>query len=1427
MKNSLTLIAILMVLVGKAQSFHFTSDGIKRQSAGVFDENGRLIRTLFSGKVFPASNYTYDWDGLDDEGKIVPKGSYNVKILSNNIQYHWEGIIGNTSDSVSGPTKWRGYGLSNGMVTVGDYVYVAQGYGEFMPSGFRFHISAPNTRLTAIANNATTQKTGLAVCSDSNYIYWAEWSLSAKNRKLHAWVVHATKVSDNSQVTFPNGTNYAFYYGKPRSVIGLQDQATDPQTAAAPTALAVQRKGQYLFVSRKTGNRIDVYNKKTGAFVRSLAFQKPTGMSMDKNDNIWVVTEDKVVSKYVINTDGRLAKPTIVIKDLSQPQNVCVSPDGSYILIADCGTSQQLKAFSSTTGKSLWVLGQEGGYINSTEVTNTRFMFSDINGVDFKKFQIPSITFQSDGSFWFSDNGNRRILHFDVNRKYLDQISFLGPTYEINLVAGDPTRLINNHFEFFIDYSKPFKESWTLKRNYAYRVDASKYDHHHHGLAHPVKYPNGRTYALYRRKGYGNINNTWEIVELREDGLRMTGVIVNDVGITLFAQDGSIVQQSGRDYGKSTIIRRKVLLGFDGLGNPKYSDFSTYLETPALSINSPVHWGVLPPAITENGYYWFFDPKPKLEAGGYHFGAVPIGGKTWHVLTSKGTGKNYRGDFPSDGRFDDGNGVNSYAGSLATAVGKHVVWGYHGEFWRNTQVNKYNHYFENGLFIGQFGVTGDEPSVRGIEAAPQMAGNALLPVLVKGPDGNLYLYHGDETHHGGIHRWKVTGLETIEENIIPLDEKKMLSFNASFSADKKTGCLPLEVNFTDGSDTTAGAITQWFWDFGDGSTSTESNPSHIYTKPGTYKVSLVVTNASGCSKNFSRTNYIEVYEKPSIAIINDTTSCLGSGVSFKSTMEADDAARFDWKWNFGNGETDTTQSPEPQIYDAAGTYAVTLTLTDGFGCSAQAESRVTVQTSPVVDAGPDSEICLGSSQQLKATGAIKYSWDAASSLNCADCETPLATPSDWTQYKVTGYNEAGCSSSDWVTVNVRKPFALEIDGKEDICIGESVELTASGADQYSWLLFPGQSDATASIIEATPQVSTTYTVVAKDDAGCFTDTASLVVNVHSLPVVSAGADVAICRGSAERLQASGASNYTWSTSQALSCTDCASPMAAPSATTEFVVTGFDAYGCSASDAVQVTVHQPFKVRINPVPDICIGRSATLAASGADQYNWSPSVSVANPSSATTTVTPQTSTQYTVVGKDNAGCFTDTASVAVTVWPYPTVEAGETQILSVGNVLKLSPTYSADVTSYLWNHPQTLSCSNCAFPEAKPKSETTYRVEVANRGGCRTSDELTVRVICNNGNLFIPNTFSPNQDGRNDRFFPRGTGIDRVKSFKIYNRWGELVYSNENFQANEPSSGWDGRFKGQVLPSDVFVYSCEVVCTNNELLTFKGDVTLLR
>jgi len=113
------------------------------------------------------------------------------------------------------------------------------------------------------------------------------------------------------------------------------------------------------------------------------------------------------------------------------------------------------------------------------------------------------------------------------------------------------------------------------------------------------------------------------------------------------------------------------------------------------------------------------------------------------------------------------------------------------------------------------------------------------------------------------------------------------------------------------------------------------------------------------------------------------------------------------------------------------------------------------------------------------------------------------------------------------------------------------------------------------------------------------------------------------------------------------------------------------------------------------------------------------------------------------------------------------------------------------------------------------------------GGCTARDRVTVFVICNGSNIFIPNTFSPNGDGTNDIFYPRGTGVFKIKSLRIYTRWGELIVEKSNFDANNPSYGWDGTNKGKQLNPDVFIYTLEVICDNGSVLIHRGNIALVK
>jgi gliding motility-associated-like protein len=122
---------------------------------------------------------------------------------------------------------------------------------------------------------------------------------------------------------------------------------------------------------------------------------------------------------------------------------------------------------------------------------------------------------------------------------------------------------------------------------------------------------------------------------------------------------------------------------------------------------------------------------------------------------------------------------------------------------------------------------------------------------------------------------------------------------------------------------------------------------------------------------------------------------------------------------------------------------------------------------------------------------------------------------------------------------------------------------------------------------------------------------------------------------------------------------------------------------------------------------------------------------------------------------------------------------------------------------------------------------TYFVTVASSFGCKATDSVTIDVFCDESQIFIPNSFTPNGDGQNDVFYPRGSGISTVKAFRIYNRWGELVFEKTNFDINDASAAWDGTYKGGSARTDVFVYLLEATCTTGKPLFYKGDVTIIK
>lgn len=208
------------------------------------------------------------------------------------------------------------------------------------------------------------------VATDDTNVYWAGIDPYSVIRSSF---VFATKVSDDTEVSFSNGAPLSTTIGpKYSSAINVVNNNSSVSTSFI-TGMAVQKSGNYLFVSRKLSNTVYVLDKTTGALVQTLAVTAPRALAVDGNDNLWMISGTTTVAKYTVNANGTFAAPSITLAGLVRPLALAVSPNNATVVVADGGTSQQIKAFDNADGSLDWIYGQAGGYANNPAVADDKF----------------------------------------------------------------------------------------------------------------------------------------------------------------------------------------------------------------------------------------------------------------------------------------------------------------------------------------------------------------------------------------------------------------------------------------------------------------------------------------------------------------------------------------------------------------------------------------------------------------------------------------------------------------------------------------------------------------------------------------------------------------------------------------------------------------------------------------------------------------------------------------------------------------------------------------------------------------------------------------------------------------------------------------------------------------------------------------------
>ena len=172
---------------------------------------------------------------------------------------------------------------------------------------------------------------------------------------------------------------------------------------------------------------------------------------------------------------------------------------------------------------------------------------------------------------------------------------------------------------------------------------------------------------------------------------------------------------------------------------------------------------------------------------GFHLGGIPMQGSAWQWRSS--ITRNVSGPwFPQDGKFDIANSVQ-YAGNYAMALGHNIIYGYHGEFWGNGEASQWVNFYDNGLMVGRFG-TYATANMTTSKSLNGFAGNSFSPTLVHAANGKIYLYHNDESNHGGTVRWRVDGWDGITQMQATASIGGITSLSASASGPSVTVTSP-------------------------------------------------------------------------------------------------------------------------------------------------------------------------------------------------------------------------------------------------------------------------------------------------------------------------------------------------------------------------------------------------------------------------------------------------------------------------------------------------------------------------------------------------------------------------------------------------------------------------------------------------------------
>lgn len=437
---------------------------------------------------------------------------------------------------------------------------------------------------------------------------------------------------------------------------------------------------------------------------------------------------------------------------------------------------------------------------------------------------------------------------------------------------------------------------------------------------------------------------------------------------------------------------------------------------------------------------------------------------------------------------------------------------------------------------------------------------------------------------------------------------------------------------------------------------------------------------------------------------------------------------------------------------------------------------VQVTIAPLPALGPDTILCGNTTLQLNGGPATSYLWNTGDTTQNITVNAPG-------QYYVTT-TTGNCTFSDTINITMNPVPVIDIGADTTFCGPVTLLLDAGSSGSYIW----NNSNTTQTLNVTT---AGTYFVTVTI-AGC-SNSDTIVVTEILPPVIN---DTAICMGQTATFTSTIADSWLWNTGSSLQSITA-------TANGYYWVDAIE-NGCTLRDSAMLTVIPVPVIELGDDTTLCPSENVLLDVTGAPEYTY-----LWNTNAVTPALLVDSTGNYSVTVSVSGCSVSD--SIRVTV--ADPLELGDAQTLCGRFNLTLNAGNPG--ATYVWNDGSSQQTFDISSPGI-------YWVQVS-QGACVRTDSIEITGIEGEGMLFIPNTFTPNGNGNNDLFRAYGLGITAFH-MRIFNRWGELI-----FESSDINAAWDGRYKGQIVQTDTYVYTIdyETTCEGTDVKNKIGHVNVVR